>query len=202
MANKKIAEEAGKAAEDIKKDVKEHVDEASNSQTAKDLKKDADEFSAKAKDTLQNVKESVNSTIDDVKKELPKYKEEAKKKEKEIADKLKKDYDQSKSYLASVFNSLSEKLSNAGSYVYSQASNFTVVAKEELKNPVVLTQTVVALAAIPALVVGVQERSKIFGGKTDTEISLILSGLIGIVALDGLLFSNYYPKYGKSSKKV
>lgn len=137
-----------------------------------------------------------------MKKDLPKYKEEAIKKEKEIADKLKKDYYQSKSFVVKVYNNLAVKVSDAGSYLYTKASTFSITAREELKNPVVLTQTVFAIAAIPALVVGIKERSKIFGGKTDTEISLLLTGLIGLVAVDGFLFNKLYPKFDKNSKKL
>ncbi|KAH3679023.1 hypothetical protein WICMUC_001218 [Wickerhamomyces mucosus] len=136
-----------------------------------------------------------------IKKDFPKLGEEAHQKEKEIAEKLKKEYDESQSILLKYYNKITGKLSQLSSNIYNSSINFTVNAKDELQNPVVATQTAVTIAGVGALIFGIQERSRIFGNKTDNEITAILSGLAGLVVLDGILFKRFYSKYDKTSKK-
>lgn len=136
-----------------------------------------------------------------MKKDLPKLGEEAKKAEKEAAEKLKKKYNESKGPVLDFIRAVSEKVTLAADYVVSKTTSGAVVAKEELKNPVVATQTVVGIGAISAAIIALQDRQRIFRFKTDNEITLILAAVAGFVALDGYLFSVFYPKYNKKSLK-
>jgi len=150
-----------------------------------------------AKQSALGGKAVAEEKINDAKKELPKLGEQAKKAEKEAEEKLKKQYKENKGPVLNFIKGISEKLTAATDYVFAKTSSGAVVAKEELKNPVVATQTVVSIGAISAAIVALQDRQRIFRFKTDNEITLILAAVAGAVALDGYLFSVFYPKYNK-----
>lgn len=151
-----------------------------------------------AKKSALGGKAVVEEKVNSLKKDLPKLGEEAKKAEKEAAEKLKKKYDENKGPVLNFIRSISEKITKATDYVVAKTSSGAVVAKEELKNPAVATQTVVGIGAISAAIVALQDRQRIFRFKSDNEISLILAAVAGFVVLDGYLFSVFYPKYKKN----
>lgn len=139
----------------------------------------------------------IEEKVGDLKKDLPKLGEEAKKAEKEAAEKLKKTYDDNKGPVLNFIRSVSAKITKATDYIVGKTTEGAVVAKEELKNPAVATQTIVGIGALSAAIVALQDRHRIFRFKSDNEISLILAAVAGFAVLDGYLFSVFYPKYKK-----
>lgn len=146
----------------------------------------ANEAKKEAKDTVDKLHETGHKLADDLKA-----------KEKEVSKKLKKDLDETKSFLAKLYDSISERLVATSNYIYQSTSSGLETASNELKNPVVATQAVVAVGAIAGLAAVLKDRQQVFRFKTDGEISAILAGIVGFVALDGFLFNKYYPKYKK-----
>lgn len=160
--------------------------------------------SVQVEQDTENVKQSalggkakIETKVNDFKKDLPKLGEDAKKASKEAAARAKKEYDASKGPVKKFLQQIADRITYATSYVVDSTYSASLQAKEELKNPVVATQTVVAIGAITGLVCGIQERAKIFRNKTDGEITAILAGLVGFVVLDGYLFVTNYDKYSK-----
>jgi 23S rRNA G2069 N7-methylase RlmK/C1962 C5-methylase RlmI len=190
------ADVAKEAANDISND----VSNAGDKFDAK-LENDANKASQKAEDTGKNLKAQAKDAADKTQSKAKELHGDLQKAEKDAADKIKKEYDNHKGPAIDCFNAIAVKVSQAAFYVVNTTKSAASWAAEELKNPVVATQAVVAVGAIAGLIAGIQERSKIFRYKSDGEITAILAGLAGLVVLDGVLFNKYYPKYDKKSLK-
>ncbi|CCH46991.1 putative membrane protein [Wickerhamomyces ciferrii] len=151
-----------------------------------------------AKKSALGGKAVVEEKVEDLKKDLPKLGEEAKKAEREAEKRVKKAYEDNKGPVLNFIRNVSEKVTQGVDYVFGKASSGAATAQEELKNPVVATQTVVSIGAISAAIVAIQDRQRIFRFKSDNEISLLLAAVAGFAILDGYLFSVFYPKYKKN----
>lgn len=190
------AEVAQEAADDMARDANK-----AGTKIESKLEKDADKAGKKAEEASANLKTQAKDIGAKAQAKAKELHGGLKKAEKEASDKVKKEYEDHKGPVIDLFNAIVARVSSAASYVVNTTTKSANTAYEELQNPVVATQAVVAIGAIAGLVVGIQERAKIFRYKSDSEINLILAGLVGAVALDGLLFKKYYPKYDKKSLK-
>lgn len=189
---KSYAEVAKDAAQDVSKDVNSFESSIEN---------DASRAGKKADEASSNIKSKAQAAAGKASAKAKEYSGDIKKAEKDAADKIKNEYNEHKGPVIDFFNAVFAKLQGAASYVVNTSSSATSKASQELKNPVVATQAVVTVGAIAGLVVGIQERAKIFRFKSDGEITAILAGLVGLVALDGVLFNKYYSKYDKKNLK-
>lgn len=164
------------------------------------IKTEVDAAVEKAKEAISDGESQAHSVLDDIKSEIPKLSEDGKKLAHDAIDKVKKDLSEGKNALHKFFDQVVASVSSATTYVVDATKTSSAKAKEELKNPVVATQAVVTIGAITGLIVGIQERAKIFKDRSDLEITAILTGLVGVIALDGFLFIKNYDKYKKSLK--
>lgn len=139
----------------------------------KKLKKDV-------KDATKEISDASKQTLGDISKDLKDL-------EKEGA-----------SYLEKFIKSVKSSYSDLTSYISTKTSSETAVTiKEELKNPVVLSQIAVGLSGVVAGYFTYLERHRI---KSENKIVLATHGAIitGLILVDGYLFKTYYPKYKKN----
>lgn len=144
----------------------------------------------KAKEVAKDITSNAKALKEDVKKETTK-----------MSNGLKKEYDEHKGPVIEFFQKIATDIKNTASYFLDLSKQGSVKAQQELQNPVVATHAVIGVGAIAGLVTGIHERSKIFGGKTDFEITAILAGLTCLLALDLYVFQTLYPKYDKKTLK-
>ncbi|CEP20779.1 unnamed protein product [Cyberlindnera jadinii] len=196
MTEPSYAEVAQEAADEITRDANK-----AGTKVGDKLEKDANNASRDAEKAAQDLKSQAKDAAHKAGATAKKLQGDLKKAEKDASDKIKKEYNEKKGPVIEFFKAIAEKVSATASYVVNTTTKGAHKATEELQNPVVATQAVVAVGAITGLVIGIQERAKIFRYKSDCEITAILAGLVGLVVLDGVLFTKYYPKYDKKSLK-
>lgn len=177
------ADAAAQGAEKLEHEKNVKAVESKAKEVAKDL-------TAGAKDLTNNAKGVANEIAKDVKKETTK-----------ISKEVKKEYDQHKGPVIDFFQRISNNIKSTAFYFYDVSRQGALRAQQELQNPVVATHAVIGIGAIAGAMAGIQERSKVFGGKTDAEITTILAAVAGIFALDFYAFGKLYPKYDKKSLK-
>lgn len=158
----------------------------------------------KEKERKQNLKAAENKAKEaayDITKGAKQLKENTKKESSKITKELKKEYEQNKGPVIDFFYKIVADVQAAAAYIVKVTKNSAVTAQEELKNPVVVSHAVLGIGAIAAMTSGAVKSHKIFGGKTDLEITAILAGLAGLMAADVYMFGQMYPKYDKKSLK-
>lgn len=144
----------------------------------------------KAKEVAKDLTSNAKHLSEDVKKETSKLGEE-----------IKKEYNEHKGPVIEFFQKLATDIKSTANYFLDLSKNAAVKAQQELQNPVVATHAVIGVGAAVGLITGIKERSKIFGGKTDLEITTILAAVTGLIALDLYTFKSLYPKYDKKTLK-
>lgn len=144
----------------------------------------------KAKEVAKDITSNAKALKDDVKKETSK-----------LGDEIKKEYNEHKGPVIEFFQKISNDIKSTASYFFDLSKQGVAKAQTELQNPVVATHAVIGIGAVVGLITGIKERSRIFGGKTDLEITTILAALTGLVALDLYVFQSLYPKYDKKTLK-
>lgn len=134
----------------------------------------------------------------EVKKKARKYAEQGKKKAGELRKEFEELESEGKTYLDKLIKAVKKNYAEAVDYVSANFNTNTLVsAKEELKNPVVVSQVLVGLGGIAAGYFTYLERYRI---KTDNKFVVATHAAIitGLVVLDGYLVKTYYNKYKKN----
>lgn len=128
--------------------------------------------------------DSIDKTKNDVTAELNKVDKD------DIREKL----DKSENAIASFLNSVGSKVSCAGSSVASALGYTYACFTEELKNPVVVVQTIITGGAIAGGIYAYKERSRV--KNIPEDVFYVYSTIVaGLVILDGFAFKKLYPKY-------
>lgn len=177
------ANAAAQGAEKLEHEKNLKAAESKAKEVAKDL-------TIGAKDAANNARNAANHAAKEMKKET-----------KKLGKEVKKEYNQHKGPVIQFFQRIAGDVKSTAGYIVNLSKQGAVKAQHELNNPVVASHAVIGVGAIAGMIAGVQERSKVFGGKTDFEITSILAGLTGLFALDFWVFGKLYPKYDKKTLK-
>lgn len=146
------------------------------------------EVAASAPDLSDNNQSNSNSNLNlnEAKNEASKAKDKLKKSiNSNLSDDDKKKIDETKSFITKFLQS-----------IFNKTSCVVFNIKEEMKNPVVATQTILTIGAISGGICAYHERARV-RRIPDDVFNVYAAILTGAVLLDGLLFKSLYPKYKK-----
>lgn len=145
-----------------------------------EFEKEKQEFEKKSRDYVKEATEEISKDINDIE-------DRGKGLIGQISASLKKSKETLCYHLGNAFKKTSETSSCA-----------LVKTSEELKNPVVIAQSLVTVAGAASGYLLYLERHRI---NTDNKVVLGIhaSVITGLILVDGYLFSKFYPKYDKKN---
>ncbi|ODV63049.1 uncharacterized protein ASCRUDRAFT_6641 [Ascoidea rubescens DSM 1968] len=134
----------------------------------------------------QNFNQNLNNLQNDLQNDLSHAKDKLRKSiNSNLSDDQKKKIKETKSSIARFFE-----------YLFNKTSNAAYTITEELKNPIVATQSILTIGAIAGGIFAYHERARI-RRIPDDVLNVYAAILTGAVLVDGLLFKSLYPKYKK-----